>query len=655
MIVGVIGSGSIGPDLAYGFLSALVREKGSKVYLLDIKQEALDAGVERIRGYARKGVARGKISAKAGAVLEEALVPTMDMKDLADCEYVLEAASEELSVKRAILSQLEAVVSDTCLIGFATSGLPRKHIAAQAKHPDRCFVNHPFFPAWRSPPIEIVSSGDEVLDARMMATIKHLGKVPIRTADVECFAADDIFCNYISEAARIVEEGIANPAQVDKIVNDAIGGGGPFNVMDATQGNLLTVHCQKLMAEAETGTPWFEAPAILTKQGNDAWHDRKNPFDASHDAALAKTVLDRILAVLVARTYFVVDNEICEPAELNWLTRMALGFSKGLLEITEDLGADRAAELCGSFAKAYPGFVVPKSITDKSLTSFRRNVKVERNGDIGTVRVWRPEVMNALSALTIAEIGSAMHELEADASIKGIVFTSYNGSLAGADIMELSALPTPAECRDICMKTHPIMQHIAGLSKPVVAAVSGPVLGGGAEFAMACHARVVAPDLLLGQPEVNLGIIPGYGGSQRLPRLIGFERAFSMLRTAAPIGAKQACEWGWAHGDPTADPEAGAVQLIRDYLAGKAKVAPVNPEPMAVPTSLPTVDIGHRSLAIDKILVDVIVRGLAVDLSDGLEIEADGFARCKATVDLDIGMTNFIQNGPRVPAEFLNE
>jgi len=641
--------------LAYGFLSALVREKGSKVYLLDIKQEALDAGVARIRGYAKKGIARGKISPKAGAALEAALTPTMDMKDLADCEYVLEAASEELSIKRLILGQLEAVVSDSCLIGFATSGLPRRYIAEAAKHPERCFVNHPFFPAWRSPPIEIVSSGDTDLDARMMATIQKLGKVPVRTADVECFAADDIFCNYIAEAARIVEEGIANPAQVDKIVNDAIGGGGPFNVMDATQGNLLTVHCQTLMQEAETGTPWFQAPKILTTQGNTPWHDRKNPHDASHDAALAKVVLDRILAVLVARTYFVLDNDICEAADLNWLTRMALGFSKGLLEITEDLGADRALALCERFASAHEGFVVPKSIAEKSLVTFRRNVRVERDGDVGTVRVWRPEVMNALSAITIAEIDSAMRELEADDAIKGIVFTSYNGSLAGADIGELAALPTPEECRDICMQTHPIMQHISGMKKPVVAALRGPVLGGGAEFSMACHARVVAPDLVLGQPEVNLGIIPGYGGTQRLPRLIGFERAYSMVRTAQSIGAKEACEWGWAHGQPVADPEAAAKELIHEVLAGTTKIAAVNPEPMAVPEPLPKVDIGHRSLAVDKILVDVILQGLAVDLSEGLAIEAEGFAKCKATVDMNIGMSNFMQNGPRVPAAFLNE
>ena len=120
MIVGVIGSGSIGPDLAYGFLSAIARMPGAKAYLLDINQAALDAGVARIVGYAQKGVDRGKLSPKVAHAVEAALTPTMDIGDLADCSYVLEAASEDLSVKRKILADLEKVVSKDCLIGFAT-------------------------------------------------------------------------------------------------------------------------------------------------------------------------------------------------------------------------------------------------------------------------------------------------------------------------------------------------------------------------------------------------------------------------------------------------------------------------------------------------------------------------------------------------------
>jgi 3-hydroxyacyl-CoA dehydrogenase len=268
MIVGVIGSGAIGPDLAYGFLTALSREPGSKVFLVDIKQEALDAGVARIQGYVHKGVSRGKIAESAAKAILDALVPTRELNDLAPCDYVLEAASEDLPIKRRILASLEKVVRPDCLIGFATSGLPRREIAKEANHPDRCFVNHPFFPAWRALPIEVVQSGNAALDARMVATLEKLGKVPVVTADVECFAADDIFCNYISEAARLVEEGVASPAQVDAIVHAAIGGGGPFNVMDLTKGNLLTKKCQLLMQHATTGTSWFAPPAILEKQGD---------------------------------------------------------------------------------------------------------------------------------------------------------------------------------------------------------------------------------------------------------------------------------------------------------------------------------------------------------------------------------------------------
>ncbi|MBL9028574.1 MAG: 3-hydroxyacyl-CoA dehydrogenase/enoyl-CoA hydratase family protein [Myxococcales bacterium] len=656
MIVGVIGSGAIGPDLAYGFLSSLSREPGSKVYLVDIKQEALDAGVARIHGYLKKGVARGKIAPKDAAAVKEALVGTRDLKALADCDYVLEAASEDLGIKKKILAELETIVRPDCLVGFATSGLPRRHIAAEAKHPERCFVNHPFYPAWRSLPIEIVKSGHAELDAKMVATIEKLGRVPIITADVECFAADDVFCNYIAEAARIAEEGVATPAQVDAIVNDAIGGGGPFNVMDLTKGNLLVHKCQVLMQNAEgTGTAWFAPPAILKKQGDAPWHDRSAPADATYTPALATAVMDRILAVLLARTYALVENDVCAPTDTNWLMRMALGFRKGTLELGEDLGADRVRELCVRYAEKNPGFPVPKLVAERRLPAFRKNILVEKDGDIAVVKVFRPEVKNALSKQTLVEIGAAVAELDADRSVIGIVLSSYDGALAGADIQELAVLPDPEACRKTCLDSHPIFERIANAKKPVVAAVDGPVLGGGAELSMACHARVVGKHLLLGQPEVNLGIIPGYGGTQRLPRLIGFERAFDMLRTARSIGAKEACEWGWAHGAPAADPLAAAKALIKDHVAGKVKLAPVSPAPMAVPEKLPASAIGHRSLAVDAILVDVVRRGLAKPLAEGLVVEADGFSRCKATVDMDIGMKNFVQNGPRVPAAFLHE
>ncbi len=655
MIVGVIGSGSIGPDLAYGFISALARTGGGKVFLMDIKQEALAAGMERIRGYVQKGLSRGKLSPKVARIATEGIVPTTDLSDLAACEYVIEAATEDLKIKQAILKDVEAVVRPDCLVGFATSGIPRAQIVAGVQHPERCFVNHPFFPAWRSPPMEVVLSGHEVYEQRMLATLKKLGKVPIITADAPCFAADDVFCNYCAEAARMREEDLASCAQVDQIVNDAVGGGGPFNVMDLTRGNLLNVHCLELMRDAPTGGAWFQPPAIFTEQGLKPWHDRKAPGDPAHDEALGRQVLDRILAVLLGRTFFVVDRGICAPREFNWLSRNALGFGKGLLDLAEDLGMDRVHEICTRYAESHPGFEITRSIRERKLPEFYRNVSVESADGIAVVTLFRPEVMNALNERTLEELKTAFARLANDPEVQGIVLTSFGGSLAGADIMELAALDTPAAAEAKCFHGQAILAAIADLPKPVVAAVDGPVLGGGCELSMACHARVVGPRLMLGQPEVNLGITPGYGGTQRLPRLIGFEKGVSLLRTGNPIGAKQACAWGWAHGEPADDVVAAAKELLRMHLAGKIKLAPVDPAPIQVPAAFPAVEIGHHSLAVDAILVDIVRRGLASPLAEGLKIEAAGFARCKETIDYGIGMTNFIVNGPRVPAVFMHE
>lgn len=654
MIVGVIGSGSIGPDLAYGFLSSLAAGEGGKVFLLDIKKEALDAGVARIEGYIGKALARGRMSQKAADATRAALVPTMDIKDLASCDYVLEAATEDLKTKKIILRNLEQVVRADCLIGFATSAIPRARIAVEALRPERCFVNHPFYPAWRALPIEVVSSGtDARFSTRMLDVLQKLGKVPIATADVPAFAADDVFSNYICEAVRIVEDGIATPAQVDQIVNSAIGGGGPLNVMDLTNGNVLVVHIQELMQEV--GGEWFAPPALLVKQGTARWRNPKEPEDTAHTEAQAKQVMDRILTVLLGRAYAVAENGVCEASDLNWLLRMSLGFNEGTLDLGKKLGAKKVAELCQAYQKSHPGFPVPKCVAGKKLPAYLRDVTIQRDGGIAVVTVRRPESKNALCMQTVQELKAVFESLDADSSVQGVVFTGFGGPLSGADINEFTSLTTREDTEGICYKAHPVQKVIANMKKPVVAAVDGPVMGGGAEFCMACHARVVGPNLAFAQPEVNLGIIPGYGATQRLPRLIGVEKALELLRTGRIVGAKEACALGWASGEPVADPVRAAMNLIRDHIAGKVKLATVNPAPVAVPDPIPTVDIGHRSLLIDKIVVNAVKQGLRLPLDEGLMIEAKSFADAKETVDADIGIKNFIQNGPRTPAAFMHE
>ena len=651
--IAVVGSGSIGPDLCYGFASALAKED-AVVVLHDISQEQLDQGLERIQGYLAKGLDRGKISPAAAARVRDSIKPSLDIQDLRGCSYVLEAATENLEAKRRILAGVEAVVDADCLIGFATSGIPRAQIVRDVRHPGRCFVNHPFYPAWRSLPVELVASGDAALTRRMYQLLQRLGKVPVLTADVHCFAADDVFCNFECEAFRLLEDGVANRWQIDRIINEAVGGGGPFRVADLTRGNLLIDHCQQLMVEAHKGNPWFRSPRILLEQGNTLWRDPERQESSDYGPELAEAVMARILAVLFARAFAIVDEGVCEPGDLDWLLMNSLGFKEGILELAAGLGMGRVRALCEAYAARDAGFEVPESIRLERFPAYRRHVLMEGPDPdgISLVQVRRPEAVNALNARTVAELRETFAGLRADPAVRGVVFSGFGPGLAGADILELAALQTTAECEAVCAGGQPLGLEIEALGKPVVAAVRGPVLGGGAELCMAAWARVIEEGALVGQPEVNLGIIPGYGATQRLPRLVGPAKACELLATGRPMNASQACEAGWATGAPVPDAVEGARKLIHRHLEGVVRLAPLDASPLPA-AALVWPEIGGHSLATDDILREVLEEGLRLPLAEGLRVEARGFGRCRATQDMGIGMANFLQNGP-VPAVFVN-
>ena len=157
----------------------------------------------------------------------------------------------------------------------------------------------------------------------------------------------------------------------------------------------------------------------------------------------------------------------------------------------------------------------------------------------------RPDKLNALNRETIQEIGHAMKAAEADAGVKAIILTGSGAKafVAGADISEFSSYGE-AEGRDLAQKGHDVFDAIENLTKPVIAAVNGFALGGGCELAMACHLRVASENARFGQPEVKLGLIPGYGGTQRLTTLIGKTKATELLMTADMIGAAEALQLG---------------------------------------------------------------------------------------------------------------
>ena len=206
-------------------------------------------------------------------------------------------------------------------------------------------------------------------------------------------------------------------------------------------------------------------------------------------------------------------------------------------------------------------------------------------------------------------------------------------------------------------KTFAIANVVQAVQKPTVAALNGLAFGGGIETAMACEARIATKGLkvLAGQPEANLGIIPGAGGTVRLPRLVGIEKAAEMLRTCRPIGSEKAKAYGLIREEVEGDLVARAVQLCQDMASGKAPRSRMAEGPMSnVPASLPAVDIGHLSKKVDEILCKAILGAAKLPLKDAIPFEAKCFGEVCGTEDMRIGVDNFMKNGPKVKAAFVH-
>ncbi len=247
------------------------------------------------------------------------------------------------------------------------------------------------------------------------------------------------------------------------------------------------------------------------------------------------------------------------------------------------------------------------------------NLLIERDGAVALVTINRPKVLNALSTQTIDELRRAMLSLRHDDAVRAVILTGAGEKsfVAGADINELAA-QTPASGREVSLRGQHVFDLIENLGKPVIAAINGYALGGGCELALACTIRLAVDTARIGQPEINLGIIPGYGGSQRLARLIGRGRALELLLTGEQISAADAYRLGLVNRVVTAANLMGEARKLAHALASKA--------PLAV-----------------RYILDAVNRGLEMPLREGQAFEATLFGLVAATEDMREGTTAFLE------------
>jgi enoyl-CoA hydratase len=237
---------------------------------------------------------------------------------------------------------------------------------------------------------------------------------------------------------------------------------------------------------------------------------------------------------------------------------------------------------------------------------------------VATLTVNRPDKLNALNDATVAELGQAIDQIREDDSIGGVLITGAGRAfVAGADISELSG-QTSASAKARARSGQDVFRRIETCPKPVIAVVNGFALGGGCELAMACHIRIASDAAKFGQPESKLGLLPGYGGSQRLPRLVGKGRAIQLLITGEMIDAAEAYRIGLVNKLASAsDLMSAAREMMKTILANG---------PLAIAACIEAID-----------------RGLDVSLDEGLILEANQFAVLAATEDMREGTRAFME------------
>ncbi len=640
--VGVVGAGTIGPDIAYYLASAI---PGLEVVLVDIVETALDTARARIEAYVAKGLARNKLTADLAAAVESGLATTLDYGALAGCDWVIEAATENLELKRDIFARIEAIVAADCLVTSNTSSIPAERIFARLQHPGRATVTHFFAPAFRNPIVEVVAwdgvDPSTVDDLRWMFCAT--GKVPLVTADAVCFMLDRVFDNWCNEAGLLLAR--ASAAEIDEVAREFVHAG-PFFVLNLAQGNPIIVETNTLQMEEE-GEHYRPAPVFRSVEG---WKTLGPGDHVDVDAQTRAAVRDRLLGVLFSQSVDVVDRGIGGEADLELGCRLALGFKKGPFRLLADAGEDEASRILGRFSDERSGMPMPMQALAE-YGQFSRYVLVDAVDDVRVLTIRRPEALNALDDDVTDELLAAIRAHEGDPDVAGFVITGYGprAFCAGADIGRFPTMLGDAEAaaqyaRD-CSR---LLVHLDDMDKPVVAALNGMALGGGLELALRCHGIVAVGDATLRFPETTLGIAPGIGALvvpyRRWPAAAAvFHR---MIREGEELTAAEAERIGIV--DALAPDHASLYEAAIDRvheLVGKVAAVPDGPVDVVAFEDVPqaVLDSGTLDPEVIALIEGAILKAAAApSLTAALEVGYAAFGATACTEAARERITSFV-------------
>jgi len=537
--IAVVGAGHIGPDIAY-FLRTGLPDK--KLYLVDVIEEPLQKAEERYKTYAAKGVKMKKMTQETADKVLSNIVYTTDYNALKNCSLVIEAATENIHLKKKIFNTLEEITDKKAILTSNTSGIPAHEIFADLKHPERCTITHFFAPAWRSLPVEVINwqgASDDLINY-LLWFFANIGKVPVVTANVFSFLLNRIFENWTNEAVYLLDK--ATTYQIDHVCEE-ITGSGPFFVLDFSGGNPITYESQiRRMSERQCYKP---SPLL---QSVKQWNVNKIGTRVDVPMDLREWIKNRMLGCVFSQCFDIADRGIGTRQDLNFGSIIALAFRKGLFEIMKDLGEREVMRIVKAYGKERPGWPQPKR-TIAEYTDFPRDILADDMDGVRIITIRRPQAANSLSAYTCDEIMAELKKGETDPSIKGFIITAYGtrAFCAGADINGfIATIDNYSAGMALSRDNSKVIEYINTMNKPVVAGVNGLAMGGGVELATACHSMVADKRAFFQLPELTLGILPGMGGAvlpyRKWPHAA--EKFHAMIGQGKRLTCKEADELG---------------------------------------------------------------------------------------------------------------
>jgi enoyl-CoA hydratase/3-hydroxyacyl-CoA dehydrogenase len=647
----VLGGGTMGGEIAQVIANADI-----PVVVKDVEQKFVDHALEKSREVTKsqldKLVSKEKLTQEAAdARLDEVMgliTGAITYDEFGDVDFVIEAVPERMEIKKSVYRELDEATPGHAILASNTSSLSITEMGRETLRPGKVVGFHFFFPASVMPLVEIISGEDTSRDTMTTAFnfAQAIRKQPITCREVPGFVVNRILNSGVGEVWREQEEKGLSIKKIDEGIAGAnVTPMGPFFLIDMlgldtvlhvaeylneSYGDRFYVHkgMQKLVADGKLGA----------KSGGEGFYADGEPNIEGDADPNTDELADLLMLKSFVEACKVLEEGICTVREidLGMMAGAGLDPRRGLFPPfwKADLeGLDAILEKLEKYEESHGERFAPPRTLKRLVAQGRLGlksgqgfyaypqvegegvVKLEKRGDVAIAWLANPP-MNAISPQVIQDLKKVWDEVKADDELKAMVVYSSLPVVfsAGADIKAFTSMDE-AGGADLINTGHALLRELGQDRVSTVAAVNAIAFGGGCELAMACDFRVAADSAVFGQPEINLGIIPGFGGTQRLPRLVGQSKALEMNLTGDAVLAPEARFHGLAD-DLVPDEE-----LFDTALAWAKKLA------------------GQAPLAVEQIK-KVSYKG---DLDDGIEAEKQGFATAFLSDDGKEGISAFLQ------------